>query len=147
MDTVDLNLTRGGFIMEIDILGIDLAKRVFQLHGADHRGRAVHRAKVSRGSLLEAVRTLKPRVVVMEACSTAHHWARRLQSLGIEVRLISPQYVSPSRRTRTTATMRKRSSRPPAGPPCASLQSSRSSNRTSRPHTACAQFYSATVPP
>ncbi|RKE25658.1 transposase [Paraburkholderia sp. BL23I1N1] len=81
--------------MEIDILGIDLAKQVFQLHGADRRGRAVHRAKVSRGSLFEAVRTLAPGVVVMEACGTAHHWARRFQSLGIEVRLISPQYVTP----------------------------------------------------
>lgn len=81
--------------MEIDILGIDLAKHVFQLPGSDRRGRTVHRAKVSRGSLFQAVRTLKLRMVVMEACSTAHHWARRFQSLGIEVRLISPQYVSP----------------------------------------------------
>jgi transposase len=81
--------------MEIDILGIDLAKEVFQLHGADRRGQAVHRAKVSRGSLAECVRTLKPRLVVMEACSTAHHWARRFQSMGTEVRLISPQYVTP----------------------------------------------------
>ena len=83
------------FIMEIDVLGIDLAKQVFQLHGADRRGRVVHRAKVSRSAFLESVRTLKPRMVVMEACSTAHHWARRFQSLGIEVRLISPQYVAP----------------------------------------------------
>jgi transposase len=81
--------------MEIYILRIDLAKQVFQLHGADRRGRAVHRAKVSRGSLFEAVRALAPRVIVMEACGTAHHWARRFQSLGIEVRLISPQYVTP----------------------------------------------------
>jgi transposase len=79
--------------MEIDILGIDLAKEVFQLHGADRRGRAVHRAKVSRGSLAECVRTLKPELVVMEACSSAHHWARRFQSMGTEVRLISPQYT------------------------------------------------------
>ena len=81
--------------MEIDVLGIDLAKQVFQLHGADRRGRVVHRAKVSRGSFFESVRTLNPRMVIMEACSTAHHWARRFQSLGIEVRLISPQYVAP----------------------------------------------------
>jgi len=81
--------------MESDILGIDLAKHVFQLHGADPRGRAVYRAKVWRGSLIETVRTLKPRMVVMEACSTADHWARRFQSLGIEARLTSPQYVTP----------------------------------------------------
>jgi transposase len=81
--------------MEIDVLGIDLAKQVFQLHGSDRRGRGVHRAKVSRGSFFEYVRALGPRMFVTEACSTAHHWARRFQSLGIEVRLISPQYVAP----------------------------------------------------
>lgn len=82
--------------MEIDMLGIDLAKRVFQLHGADRHGHAVHRAKVGRPALVSAVRELRPRVVVMEACSSAHHWARRFQlELGVEVRLISPQYVKP----------------------------------------------------
>jgi transposase len=81
--------------MEVDILGIDLAKQVFQLHGADRHGRVLHRAKVSRGSQFESVRTLKPRLVVMEACSSAHHWARRFQSLGTEIRQINPQYVAP----------------------------------------------------
>ena len=81
--------------MEVDILGIDIAKRVFQLHGADHRGRAVHRAKVSRTEFVQAVQLLHPRVVAMEACSSAHHWARRFHALGIEVRLISPHYVKP----------------------------------------------------
>src|SRR5712671_2477492 len=81
--------------MDIDVLGIDLAKRVFQLHGADRRGYAQHRSKVSRAELLGAVHQLRPRVVAMEACSSAHHWARRFQSIGIEVRLVSPQYVSP----------------------------------------------------
>jgi transposase len=75
--------------MEIDILGIDLAKQVFQLHGADRRGSVLHPAKVSRGSLFESVRTLKPRLIVMKACGSAHHWARRFQSLGTEVRLVS----------------------------------------------------------
>lgn len=81
--------------MEIDILGIDLAKHVFQLHGAERSGRAVYRAKVGRGALMESIHQLRPRMVVMETCSSAHHWARRLMSLGIEVRLISPQYVAP----------------------------------------------------
>jgi len=81
--------------MEIDVLGIDLAKQIFQLHGADRRGRVVHRSKVSRSSFFESVRTLNPRVIIMEAFSTAHHWARSFQSIGIEVRLISPQYVTP----------------------------------------------------
>ena len=59
--------------MEIDILGIDLAKRVFQLHGADRHGHAMHRAKVLRAALVETVRDLHPRVIAMEACSSAHH--------------------------------------------------------------------------
>jgi len=101
--------------MEIDILGIDLAKRVFQLHGADRRGHALHRSKVMRADLLEAARTLHPRIIAMEACSSAHHWARRFQQLGIEVRLISP-----SRPTRTIATTPKPSPRPPAARRCAS---------------------------
>lgn len=69
--------------MDIDILGIDLAKRVFQLHGADRSGRALHRSKVARDGSLEAVRTLRPRVVAMEACSSAHHWGRCFQAMGI----------------------------------------------------------------
>ena len=80
--------------MDIDILGIDLAKRVFQLHGSDRRGLAQVRSKVGRAALLDAVRELSPRVIAMEACSSAHHWAPRFQEMGIEVRLISPQYVA-----------------------------------------------------
>lgn len=80
--------------MEIDILGTDLAKQIFQLHGADRRGRVLHRAKVSRGSLFESVRTLKPRLVVMEACSSAHHLARRFPVTGNR----SPAYQPPIHR-------------------------------------------------
>jgi len=81
--------------MDIDILGIDLAKRVFQLHGADRGGFAKYGAKVMRTELLATVHKLAPRIVAMEACSSAHYWGRRFKELGIEVRLISPQYVSP----------------------------------------------------
>ncbi|MGY6256822.1 IS110 family RNA-guided transposase [Paraburkholderia fungorum] len=81
--------------MEIDLLGIDLAKRVFQLHGADVRGRAVYRNKVSRTALLETVRVLRPHTIAMEACGSAHHWARRFEEAGIQVRLISPHYLTP----------------------------------------------------
>lgn len=81
--------------MEIDILGIDLAKRVFQLHGADPRGQAMHRSKVSRPALMETIRQLLPRTIAMEACGSAHHWARQFQALGIDVQLISPHYVKP----------------------------------------------------
>jgi hypothetical protein len=53
------------FIMEINLLGIDLAKRVFQLHGADRRGHLLHRAKVSRAVLVDTVWQLRPRVIAM----------------------------------------------------------------------------------
>jgi len=86
--------------MEIEILGIDLAKRAFQLHGADRRGHVLHRAKVGRAALVDSVQELRPRVIAMEACSSAHHWARRFQESGVEVRLISPKYVKPFRALR-----------------------------------------------
>lgn len=81
--------------MQIDVLGIDLAKRVFQLHGVTANGAIVHRSKVSRPSLLQAIGRLAPRLVVMEACASAHHWARQLLAMGIAVKLISPQFVVP----------------------------------------------------
>lgn len=81
--------------MEVDLLGIDLAKRVFQLHGADRRGNALHRSKVSRAAMVETIKELHPRVIAMEACSSAHHWGRGFQEFGIEVKLISPHYVKP----------------------------------------------------
>lgn len=79
--------------MEIDILGIDLAKRVFQLHGADRQGRAVYTAKVTRAAFLQTVRESNPRMVAIEACGPAHHWARCFLATGIQLRLVSPQYV------------------------------------------------------
>lgn len=57
--------------------------------------KAVHRSKVSRPSLLQAIERLRPRLVVMEACASAHHWARQLLAKGIAVKLISPQFVAP----------------------------------------------------
>lgn len=55
----------------------------------------MHRSKVTRNGFVEAVRSLRPRIVAMEACSSAHHWARCFRDMGIEVRLISPQFVAP----------------------------------------------------
>ena len=81
--------------MQIEVLGIDLAKRVFQLHGVTTGGAVVHRSKVSRPGLLQAIERLGPRLVVMEACASAHHWARQLLAQGIAVKLISPQFVVP----------------------------------------------------
>jgi len=80
---------------EIMTIGLDLAKTVFQVHGADGEGRAVLRRRLRRGQVLGFFASLRPCLVGLEACASAHHWARELQALGHEVRLIPPQYVRP----------------------------------------------------
>src|SRR5712671_4212661 len=77
------------------IIGIDLAKRVFQLHGVTKDGRTVFRRKISRGQLLNFLAEQPRAVVAMEACATAHGWGRAIEELGHEVRLIPPVYVKP----------------------------------------------------
>lgn len=80
---------------EIMTIGLDLAKTVFQVHGADGEGRAVLRKRLRRGQVLGFFASLPPCLVGLEACASAHHWARELQALGHEVKLIPPQYVKP----------------------------------------------------
>jgi transposase len=80
---------------EVTTVGLDIAKSVFQVHGADARGTAVLRKKLSRAKLLAFFASLPRCVVAMEACGGAHYWARELGKLGHEVRLIAPAYVKP----------------------------------------------------
>jgi len=80
---------------EIMTIGLDLAKTVFQVHGADGEGRPVLRKRLRRGQVLEFFAQLPPCLVGLEACASAHFWARELQRLGHNVRLIPPQYVKP----------------------------------------------------
>ena len=80
---------------EITTVGLDLAKSVFQVHGTDEDGKPVMRRKLRRGQMLGFFSGLSPCLVGMEACASAHYWARELQALGHEVRLIPPQYVKP----------------------------------------------------
>ena len=80
---------------EVTIIGIDLAKRVFQLHGARADGSVVFRKKLSRGQLLVFFAQQPNCVVAMEACATAHGWGRELEKLGHSVRLIPPVHVKP----------------------------------------------------
>lgn len=79
----------------VTTLGIDLAKTVFQLHGIDARGHVLIRKQVRRGELLATIARLPPCLIGMEACASAHYWARKFRSLGHDVRLMSPQYVKP----------------------------------------------------
>lgn len=80
---------------ELSIIGIDLAKHVFQLHGADPTGTVVFRKKLSRAKLLPFLASQRKCVVAMEACAGAHHWGRAIDALGHEARLIAPTYVQP----------------------------------------------------
>lgn len=81
--------------MEISIIGLDLAKTIFQVHGADASGAVVLRKQLRRNKLLEFFARQSPCLVAMEACGGAHYWAREISKLGHNVRLIAPQYVKP----------------------------------------------------
>ncbi|WP_376100746.1 IS110 family transposase (plasmid) [Roseomonas sp. CCTCC AB2023176] len=81
--------------MEITTIGLDIAKRVFQAHGVDAAGRAVVRRRLGRAEVLDFFRALPPCLIGIEACGTAHHWAREIRELGHEVRLIPAAYVKP----------------------------------------------------
>ena len=76
-------------------VGLDLAKRVFQVHAVDAKGEIVVARKLTRSQLTPFFAELPPCVVAMEACSSAHHWGRALMELGHEVRLIPPAHVKP----------------------------------------------------
>ena len=80
---------------EVTTIGLDLAKHIFQAHGADASGAVVFRKKLRREQVL-AFFAGQPRCrVAMEACASAHHWAREIGALGHETRLIAPAYVKP----------------------------------------------------
>jgi transposase len=83
-------MEKGGAVMHITTLGIDLAKHVLQLHGVDARGRAVLSRRVKRGQLLQVVASLPPCVIGMEAGGSAHHWGRAFEQLGHTVKLMHP---------------------------------------------------------
>src|SRR4051795_5356515 len=80
---------------QVNTIGLDIAKRVFQAHGADASGRVVFRKRLVRAKVLEFFAAQPPCTVAMEACAGAHHWACELSKLGHTVRLIPPAYVKP----------------------------------------------------
>src|SRR5689334_23233243 len=80
---------------QVSTVGLDLAKYIFQLHGADSAGAVVFRKRLRRGQLLAFLATLPPCTVALEACGSAHYWGREIAKLGHTVQLISPAYVKP----------------------------------------------------
>src|SRR3954454_25381228 len=88
---------------QVSTVGLDLAKYIFQLHGADifqlhgadSAGAVVFRKKLRRGQLLAFRATLPPCTVALEACGSAHYWGREIAKLGHMVKLIAPAYVKP----------------------------------------------------
>jgi len=80
---------------EITMVGLDLAKNVFQAHGADASGRVALRKKLRRDQVLAFFGQVRPCVVAMEACGGTHFWGREIGRLGHEVRVIPPAYVKP----------------------------------------------------
>lgn len=80
---------------EVIIVGVDLAKQVFQLHGAASDGRVIFRKKLSRAQFARFMAALPPCIVAMEACGTAHYWGREMATHGHDVRLLPPIYVKP----------------------------------------------------
>jgi transposase len=80
---------------DVVVVGVDLAKSVFQVHGIDAQGVVVLRRKLSRSKLLSFFAALPRCLIGMETCASANYWARELMALGHEVRLMPPQYVKP----------------------------------------------------
>ena len=80
---------------QVSTIGLDLAKSIFQVHGADASGAVVFRKRLRRNQVLAFFAAQPPCTVAMEACSSSHHWAREIGTLGHAVRLIPPAYVKP----------------------------------------------------
>lgn len=81
--------------MKITTIGIDLAKNVFQVHGVDCHGKPVLRRQLDRSKVLPFFVKLEPCLIGMEACGSAHYWARKLVEMGHTVKLMAPQFVKP----------------------------------------------------
>lgn len=80
---------------EVSTIGLDIAKHVFQAHGANRAGAVVFRKRLRRGQVLSFLATLPPCTVALEACGGGHYWGREIAKLGHEVKLIAPAYVKP----------------------------------------------------
>src|SRR5262249_5743992 len=105
---------------EITTIGLDLAKHVFQVHGIDAQGKLVLRKRLRRGQVSAFFSRIPRCVVGLEACATAHYWARELGGLGHEVRLMPAQYVKAYiKRNKHDAADAEAIAKPVSAPRCA----------------------------
>ncbi|MCX9134871.1 IS110 family transposase [Aeromonas veronii] len=81
--------------MNVKTIGIDLAKAIFQIHCVNEHGKCLFNKQLKRAQMISFFANLPPCLVGMEACSSAHYWARKLQGLGHTVKLMAPQFVKP----------------------------------------------------
>jgi len=81
--------------MNITVLGVDLAKNIFQLHGVDKNGNVVLKKRLKRKTLANFIANLPVCLIGMEACIGAHYWARKFQSYGHTVKIMNPSFVKP----------------------------------------------------
>ncbi|KMZ12024.1 Mobile element protein [Candidatus Burkholderia humilis] len=102
-------------------IGVDLAKNVMQLHGVDAAERMVVRKAISRDKFLKWFANRERCVIAMEACSSAHFWARRLREMGHDVHLIPPQFAAPCRHTCEERRPRRRGNLRGSEPPAHAL--------------------------
>ena len=90
--------------MNCTVFGLDLAKRVFQLHWLEMETGGICRLQIRRQQVPEFFANRKPCIIAMEACGSAHYWGRKFKSQGHEVRLIAAQFVRPFVKSNKTDT-------------------------------------------
>lgn len=92
------NVREESTMNKIELVAVDLAKRCYQIVAIDVHGNVLYNRKLSASKFKLAIHQLEPTIIAMEACSAAHHWGRRLEALGHEVRLVPPQHAKAFRR-------------------------------------------------
>ena len=116
--------------MQITTIGLDIAKNVFQVHGIDATEKVVVRKQLRRSKVIGFFETLPPCLVGMEACASAHYWARELRKLGHEVRLMPAKDVKAYvKRNKNDAADARRFARRCDVRPCVSCRSNRPNSR------------------
>jgi transposase len=95
MRYVQEDYQKEGIPMQVTVVGLDISKQVFQLHGVSAEGKVVVRKRLRRSQVAAFMAHLPPRLIGIEAGTGAHYWARVLQQYGHEVKLLSPQFVKP----------------------------------------------------